>query len=230
MRNTETGFFATLFHLGHKTILAITSVIFITALTLSAGCAAFYKSVKNSISLQGSTAGSMAAILMVVAGCRGRFIVAERDAKGSPSRVLWVVESIDKEKRHRDELKHRSETDSLTDINNRGSGEYKISKLLTKNAFRSGDVIMRLGGDEFVAFAVGVHSPEEGMHAINRLFKNIDDIKIKELAERKVCVSIGAYCHDGNDNLTFKDLYKLADKCTYTSKKKEGNAVTFFEM
>ena len=30
-------------------------------------------------------------------------------------------------------------------------------------------------------------------------------------------------------NLNFKDLYKLADQCTYTSKKKDGNAVTFYK-
>lgn len=199
--------------------------------------------------------------------CRGRFIVAGKDSDNSISRVLFVVESIDKEKRHRDVLKHLSETDSLTDINNRGSGEYKISNLLAKNecgmfilldvddfksindvyghntgdkvlvaiahslknAFRGGDIVMRLGGDEFVAFAVGVHTSEEGKHAIKRLFKNIDAIKIEELNERKICVSVGAYCYDGKEICNFKDLYKLADQCTYTSKKKTGNAVTFYK-
>ena len=198
---------------------------------------------------------------------RGRFIAAERKDDGSISRVLFVVESIDKEKRHRDELKHLSETDSLTNINNRGSGEYKISELLSKNesgmfilldvdhfksindvyghntgdkvlisianslkrAFRSGDIIMRLGGDEFVAFAVGVTSPEVGMNAITRLFKNIEAIEINELGDRKICVSVGAYCHDGKNSMNFMDLYKLADHCTYKSKKKDGNAITFYE-
>ena len=197
--------------------------------------------------------------------CRGRFIVAARDEDGSIYRLLWVVESIDKEKRHRDELKHLSETDRLTNIENRGSGEYKISELISKNesgmfilldvdnfksindyyghnagdkvlvsiaqalknAFRSGDVVMRLGGDEFVAYAVGVHNKDEGTHVINRLFKNIEKIQLEELGYRRVCVSIGAYCYDGKDAMTFKDLYNIADKGTYQSKKAEGNAITF---
>ncbi len=36
--------------------------------------------------------------------CRGRFIVSERTMDGNVSHVLWLVESIDKEKRRRDEL------------------------------------------------------------------------------------------------------------------------------
>lgn len=36
--------------------------------------------------------------------CRGRFIVSERTMDGNVSHVLWLVESIDEEKRRRDEL------------------------------------------------------------------------------------------------------------------------------
>ncbi|MBR5089327.1 MAG: response regulator, partial [Ruminiclostridium sp.] len=36
--------------------------------------------------------------------CRARFIVTKRDSQGKLSKVLWLVESIDEEKRRRDEL------------------------------------------------------------------------------------------------------------------------------
>ena len=53
MRNKEFSFFTTLFHLGFKNFLALVLVIIITAATLSQGCYSFYKSVKESIFLQG---------------------------------------------------------------------------------------------------------------------------------------------------------------------------------
>jgi hypothetical protein len=57
---------------------------------------------------------------------RGRFIVAERNSDGSIKSVIWAVENIDTERRSRDELKYLAETDQLTMLNNRGSGESKI--------------------------------------------------------------------------------------------------------
>jgi hypothetical protein len=55
--------------------------------------------------------------------CRGRFVVADRDDEGTPVRALWMIESIDEEKKHRDNLKHLSETDRMTGLYNRTAGE-----------------------------------------------------------------------------------------------------------
>lgn len=41
--------------------------------------------------------------------CRGRFILSERRPDGKVSHVLWVTESIDEEKRRRDELQDKSD-------------------------------------------------------------------------------------------------------------------------
>ena len=65
--------------------------------------------------------------------CRGRFIVMERNKSGKAIRVLWCVEIIDEEKRHRDKLQILSESDPLTKISNRRSGEEKIRTLLEKH-------------------------------------------------------------------------------------------------
>lgn len=61
---------------------------------------------------------------------RGRFVAVERNKDGSLKTALWAVEMIDDEKRYRDRLQYLAETDQLTGINNRGSGEKKIRKLM----------------------------------------------------------------------------------------------------
>ncbi|MBO6240023.1 MAG: GGDEF domain-containing protein [Butyrivibrio sp.] len=64
---------------------------------------------------------------------RARFIVEERDSDKNVICVIFATESIDEEKRTRDKLKFLAETDQLTGINNRGSGEKKIRDLLQQN-------------------------------------------------------------------------------------------------
>lgn len=62
--------------------------------------------------------------------CRSRFVVAERDSDGQADRVLWMIESIDEERKHRERLKILSETDRMTGLLNRSAGESKIQDLL----------------------------------------------------------------------------------------------------
>lgn len=64
---------------------------------------------------------------------RARFIVVERDSKNNIPDVIFATEIIDDEKRARDRFQYLAETDQLTGINNRGSGETKIRDLLLKN-------------------------------------------------------------------------------------------------
>lgn len=65
--------------------------------------------------------------------CRARFIAVDYDEHGGLCRVLWVVENIDAEKRKSNQLLYLSETDLMTGIRNRGSGEAQIKKLLSEN-------------------------------------------------------------------------------------------------
>ncbi len=197
--------------------------------------------------------------------CRGRFIAAEHDDAGKLTHVLLLFEEIDAEKRNRDKLLYMSQTDSLTGINNRGSGEHKIREQMgnglggmfvlididkfksindkyghdvgdvvligvanaLKNAFRSSDIVMRLGGDEFAAYAKGINEREAAADVIDRLLKNVEALDIPEMEGKKVCISAGISFFGPDDDCSFDELYKQADRCTYESKEHEGNYVTY---
>lgn len=78
--------------------------------------------------------------------CRERFIKVDSDEKGRPWHVLYCVEVIDEQKRREKKLLYLSETDSMTGINNRGSGERKITEFLEK---KKGGLLCLLDCDKF---------------------------------------------------------------------------------
>ncbi|MBQ9382920.1 MAG: GGDEF domain-containing protein [Ruminiclostridium sp.] len=92
---------------------------------------------KNTLTLEYLKANNM--------WCRARFVVAER-VDGKLTRVLFMVESIDEEKRKRDKLQYLSETDRMTGVNNRGSGEHKIR---AEMASGTGGMFLLLDADKF---------------------------------------------------------------------------------
>ena len=59
---------------------------------------------------------------------RARFIVVERDDDGQLYRVLLALESIDEDRKRQERLRELSETDLMTKIRNRGSGEALVRK------------------------------------------------------------------------------------------------------
>lgn len=67
--------------------------------------------------------------------CRHRFIKVDYDEEGQLQHVLYCIESIDEEKQRESKLRYLSETDRMTGLYNRGSGERKIIKLLEKNQY-----------------------------------------------------------------------------------------------
>ncbi len=65
--------------------------------------------------------------------CRMHLIPADYDQDGSLRHVILVVEQIDEEKRRENYLRHLSQTDSMLNIHNRGSGEKCVSELIARN-------------------------------------------------------------------------------------------------
>ncbi len=199
--------------------------------------------------------------------CRVRFIASDRDNKGKLIHVLIVSEIIDREKRDRDRLLYLSETDQMTGVNNRGTGEMRIRKQLMegecgmlaildidrfkqindtyghgvgdkvlvmiatamKATFREKDITMRLGGDEFAVYVNGVNDRNEAEFILKRFIGNVEKRSVEELQGNPVNVSIGVAFYRKGDRFAFEELYRRADACTYESKKKEGNSISFFE-
>lgn len=108
---------------------------------------------------------------------RARFIVAERESSGKLKSVLFAVEVIDDEKRTRDRLKYLSETDTLTGINNRGSGENKIRHFLMEG---DGGMFILLDIDKFKTYndTFGHESGDKVIvavaNALSRTFRDRD--------------------------------------------------------
>ncbi len=96
-----------------------------------------------------------------------------------------------------------------------------------KKSFRDRDVILRLGGDEFAAYAVGVTTEAIATVIINRFFSILSNVYIPEMGDKKINVSAGASFYDGNQTISFDDLYKKADALTYKSKSIEGCSISF---
>ena len=63
--------------------------------------------------------------------CRARFIASQHSAVDDLDKVLLMIENIDAEKREREKLIYLSETDHLTGILNRRSGESRIRTMIS---------------------------------------------------------------------------------------------------
>ena len=64
--------------------------------------------------------------------CRHQFIVADRDAEGHILHVIYTIEIINEAKKRENHLRYLAQTDMLTGLNNRGSGEQKVKDLLAQ--------------------------------------------------------------------------------------------------
>ena len=82
------------------------------------------KRLENSIFIEHEFVGKIAG------WCRHQFIVADRDAKGHILHVIYTVEIINEAKKRENHLRYLAQTDMLTGLNNRGSGEQKVKELL----------------------------------------------------------------------------------------------------
>ena len=82
------------------------------------------KRLENSIFIEHEFVGKIAG------WCRHQFIVADRDAKGHILHVIYTVEIINEAKKRENHLRYLAQTDMLTGLNNRGSGEQKVQELL----------------------------------------------------------------------------------------------------
>ncbi len=77
---------------------------------------------------------------------RLRFVVVDRDSSGGINQLLWMFESIDEDRKQQEKLRVLSETDMMTGIRNRGSGEATIRQMIAEG--RQG-LFLLLDADDF---------------------------------------------------------------------------------
>ena len=126
------------------------------------------KRLENSIFIEHEFVGKTAG------WCRHQFIVADRDAKGHILHVIYTIEIINEAKKRENHLRYLAQTDMLTGLNNRGSGEQKVKELLQQgqpgalalidcDRFKSiNDTYGHMAGDQVLialaeAIAKGIH-------------------------------------------------------------------------
>lgn len=199
--------------------------------------------------------------------CRQRFIKVDCDKAGRLWHVLYCMEIIDEEKKRENRLLYLSETDRMTGVCNRGSGESKIIQLLQKNvsglfcildcdkfksindtyghivgdavivavaealqnSCREHDIVMRLGGDEFALYIPGLVDRVQADAFVQRLLKKVSTIRIPEMGDQQISISLGGAICTQREHVTFDQLYREADEAMYASKKTEGYCATIYE-
>ncbi|MGN1373290.1 MAG: GGDEF domain-containing protein [Candidatus Coproplasma sp.] len=199
--------------------------------------------------------------------CRESFIRVDNDEDGNIWHVLFCVEVIDESKRRENYLQHLAETDIMTGLLNRGTGEKKVKDLLNRNVYglfclfdcdnfkaindefghnvgdivitnlakclkrscKEKDIVFRLGGDEFAVYMPGLLSESVALNFFNRFFDNLSKVKIPQLGDKKISVSIGAEFFYKGKKITFDSLYRNADIAMYESKKVTGCKGTIYK-
>ena len=175
------------------------------------------------------------------------------------------VDDVVNAAKERESLKVLSETDLMTNLYNRKSGERRAAQAMRhggmfaildidsfkhfndtyghsvgdkviiavatslKEAFRGADIVYRLGGDEFAVFAPKIFDTGVSKKVIDRFNKILSEVKIPEIKEDKVTLSIGVRIIPQDNDLSFEELYKTTDACTYKSKANGGNFTTYYE-
>lgn len=117
----------------------------------------------------------------------------------------------------------------INDTYGHPAGDWVLCKLamVLKRAFRLGDIIGRLGGDEFMVFLSNVKSREKVFQRVSRLCVSaFDDFDRSIIGNETVTFSLGAACSVQPEG-SFAELYELADKALYESKR-NGKGLAFF--
>lgn len=87
------------------------------------------------------------------------------------------------------------------------------------------DIIMRLGGDELAIYTHGKKTVDDVYGIWGKVKQSLKDLKIPQLYSTPVSMSAGLCFIKPDENVSFADIYRLADKAMYESKKIEGPSI-----
>ncbi len=107
-----------------------------------------------------------------------------------------------------------------------GDRAIKIVADVIESSFRHSDVVGRFGGDEFVVFLSGVSDRENVEKMMEMLKSKVNEARIGEDDDHPLSISIGAAF--GVKNITFEELYDMADKALYEAKRSGRNSYSIY--
>lgn len=90
------------------------------------------------------------------------------------------------------------------------------------DVFRSSDIILRLEDDRFAVYCPRVKSREVGEDVLNRFLDRIAQIKLKEIDNEPIRMSVGASFYAGQEEIVYGDLYDKANERCEESKAAGG--------
>ena len=100
-----------------------------------------------------------------------------------------------------------------------GDKVFKNLSDLFKNHFRQTDIVGRIGGDEFIIL---IEDEVIAESRIQSLLKKVNELKIEELQDFKLSISVGMAFAPSNGT-TFMELYRHADHALYQTKRTGKN-------
>lgn len=106
----------------------------------------------------------------------------------------------------------------------------KVLSMLGKfleSQFREDDIVGRIGGDEFVILMRNISDRDKAEQRIHNLLKNLPEMKIEEMDNRGITISVGVALAPDNGN-TFIELYRHADQALYETKRVGRNGYSIY--
>ena len=103
----------------------------------------------------------------------------------------------------------------------------KVLKIVAKHLIElENHIVVRMGGDEFSTYCMSKVSKDEYTKQIEKLFDSIRAVRLPEMGDNELSVSIGAVFYDGSKDISYDQLFTEADKRLYKSKQVKGCALT----
>ena len=97
-----------------------------------------------------------------------------------------------------------------------------------QSQFREDDVLGRIGGDEFVILMKNMSDLRHTESKIRHLLKKLPEMKIKEMDDRSITISVGIAFAPEHGN-SFMELYRHADQALYQTKKAGKNGYSIYD-
>ena len=105
-------------------------------------------------------------------------------------------------------------------------GDKVLKAVAEQLASLKDQVAVRLGGDEFCSYCTAKITDEEFRKRISKFFEAIEAIRIPEMGDEQISVSMGAIYYDGKQSESFDNLFREADQRLYKSKQTKGCHLT----